>query len=382
MSTNKTESFDCLVLGLREFIEQKNKYPYPDLLRYGMNTLSLEMNKGINFPKTIGGFLQLVEEPIKDWCPNDFIPKEFDSDFGLMDEGSLSEEANDYLTEVLLEGGIPEYASAVAKQLAMDNLQFTKIIDKLRDIYSNVDTERSQQEYLLLRPFLIKNEFTTTSKIRKVFRRTKYISIEEIGELYEECPENQTYWICDLCGILTEKSGRLRGLKPNLCGNHHQDLSYVHQVTWKVDLLRIKDGIHQRVSFPGIPELNLCSALEELQAEHPEYLKEVHLYPGVDRYDLQLRFADGAVWAIDFKDVQYPYRLAKKLVALYNEGNLRYDESFYVISDRCVNNQSNYLKIARKEAKKLPKTTHILSDKVFRSKVIEKIIELQTGEIT
>ena len=378
MSSNKTEFFDYLLIGLQEYLDLDKKYPYPDLLRHGMNALSLHIKKSIPFPKTMNGFLQFVSEPVNDWCPENWIPEEFDGDFGLMDEGSLGEEANDYLG-ALLERGIPVYASTKIKQLGIDNAKFTRIFDKLREAYNEDNPEKAQQEYLIFRPFLIRNQFTTPSDIRKEFRLTKYISLEEVGELYEECESNQTYWYCDRCGILTEKYGRLKGLKPSLCGNHSKDKFYVYQVAWETGLLRIKEGIHQRVCFPGIPELNLYSVLEELQKENPYYLKEVRLYPGVDRYDLQLRFSDDTVWAIDYKDVRDPYKLAKTLKALYREGSLRYDESFYVISDRCINNYPNYIDIARKAAKSLPYETHLVSDKIFRDRVNQKIAELQKG---
>ena len=376
----KTELFDYLVISLKDFLSQEKKYPYPDLLRHAMNSLALEMKKSIPFPKTMNGFLQLLEKPVKDWCPSNFISKEFDRDFGLIDEGSLSEEANDYLHEELItKGRIPENDNSCIQQLAINNKKFISVLEKLRDVYNNIDPEQAQQEYLLFRPFLIQNQYTNLSQIRKSFLRTKHISIIEVGELYEECQENQIYWYCDRCGILTEKYGRLKGIKPRLCGNHHKNQSYVHQIKWKTDLLRIKDGIHQRVCFPGIPELNLCLALEELKEKNSNYLHQVKLYPGLDRYDLQLRFSDDAVWAIDIKDVRDPYKLAKNLQPLYSEGSLRYDESFYAISDRCIQNHPDYLEIARKAANNLPYETHLISDKVFRTKVNNKITELQKG---
>ncbi|MEG4029890.1 MULTISPECIES: restriction endonuclease-related protein [unclassified Microcoleus] len=380
VTSKKTEVFDYLVIGSKEYLDQDKKYPCPDLLRHAMNALALEMKKSIPFPKTMNGFLKLLEHPVKDWCPSHFIPEKFDRDFGLMDEGSLSEEANDYVAEVLLgKGGIPEYASASVKQLALDNSKFTTTLDKLRDVYNDIDSEIAQQEYLPLRRFLIENPYTTPSQIRKIFMRTKHISTEEVGELYEECQENQTYWYCDRCGVLTEKHGKLKGIKPRLCGNHHKDQSYVHQVEWETGLLRIKDGIHQRVCFPGIPELNLYSALAELTEKHPDCLQQVKLYPGLDRYDLQLRFSDGTVWAIDIKDVRDPYKLAKNIKPLYSEGSLRYDESFYVISDRCIANYPDYLEILRQAAKQLPNATHLVSEKSFKIRVNDKIAELQKG---
>ena len=375
-----SDKFNHLLIGVKEYLESKQKYPYPDLLHQGMNALSLEIKKTVTFPKTMQGFLKLLEEPVNDYCPPKWIPSEFDGDFGLLDMGSLSEEANDYLTEVLLAKDGMQAASTIFKQLAIDNQKFTRILDRLREAYSDDNSEQAQKVYIKFRPYLVEHQYVTGKEIGKAFRRTKYISPEDVGELYEECEADRDYWYCDRCGILTEKNGQLRGLKPKLCGNHHKDLSYVHRIKWQAGLLQIKEGIRQRVCFPGMPELNLYSALEKFQIEHPDYLKEVRLYPGVDRYDIQLRFSDDTVWAIDFKDVRDPYKLAD-LKGLYGEGSLRYNKSFYVVSDRCVINHPDYTKIVKEEAKQLPKQTQVLSDRVFRQRVQRKITQLQRGDV-
>lgn len=374
-----SDKFDYLLIGVKEYLDSQQKYPYPDLLHHGMNTLSLEIKKSVSFPKTMQGFLKLLEEPVKDYCPPKWIPSEFDADFGLLDMGSLSEEANDYYFERLEIDKIAPYASTKTKQEAIDNQKFTRILDSLREAYTKDDPEKAQEVYVKFRRFIIEHQYVAGKEIGKAFRRTKYIFPEDVGELYEECETDRDYWYCDRCGILTEKSGQLRGLKPKLCGNHHKGLSYVHRVKWKAGLLQIKEGIRQRVCFPGMPELNLYSALSEIKTEHPDYLTKVSLYPGVDRYDFQLRFSDDIVWAIDFKDVRNPYRLAKELKKLYSEGSLRYDKSFYVISDRCIANHPNYTKIVKEEAKQLPKQTQVVSDKIFRKQVQQKIAQLQKG---
>ena len=102
-----------------------------------MNALFLEIKKTVTFPKTMQSFLKLLEKPVNDYCPPKWIPSEFDGEFGLLDMGDLSEEANDYLTEVLLakEGSL-QAASTIFKQLAIDNQKFTRILDKLREAYS------------------------------------------------------------------------------------------------------------------------------------------------------------------------------------------------------------------------------------------------------
>ena len=43
MSSKKTEVFDYLLMGLKEYLDKEKKYPHPDLLRHGMNALSLHL---------------------------------------------------------------------------------------------------------------------------------------------------------------------------------------------------------------------------------------------------------------------------------------------------------------------------------------------------
>ena len=83
-----------LIIGVKEYLDSGRKYPYPDSLVNSMNLLCIEID---NFPKTMTVFLKLLEKPVKDWCPNHLIPQEFNGDFCLMDKGSLSKEANDYM---------------------------------------------------------------------------------------------------------------------------------------------------------------------------------------------------------------------------------------------------------------------------------------------
>lgn len=373
-----SETFDCLVVGLEAFLRQNTKYPYPDLLRHACNKLALKMT-AVPYPRTLNGLLVLLEKPVRTWYPLD-LPTEFDSDFGLLYDGRLNEEASRYFYEELLDRAkLPESASAVIKQIVLENFQFQRLLERLQEAYDS-DAGRAQQEYVLLRPFLIENPYTTTEQLRKAFSKTRYISIEEVGELYEDCKENGPCWNCDRCGPLSEKYGQLRGIKPSACNDHRKDLPYVRRVAWERGLRRIKFGIHWRVCLPGIPEIRLFRALEQLHKEHPEYLSAVYLYPGIDRYDIQLCFGDESVWAVDIKDYRNPYNLAPKLTSLYGEGDLRYDESFYVFPIHRLQQREDYIKILREEATALPDSTHLLSDVAFEKRVIAKIEHLRKGK--
>nr|MDZ8008236.1 hypothetical protein [Nostoc sp. DedSLP05]MDZ8100080.1 hypothetical protein [Nostoc sp. DedSLP01] len=377
----KNNEFNSLILGLAEFVRRNGKYPYPQLLCHALNKLALEVT-AVNYPRTLTGLLALLEKPVKSWYPQHLLPKEFDSDFGLLYEGGLSEEASRYLYEELLEQGkIPEFATAATKQMAIENFSFKKILESLQELYNNdSQPERIQREYVLLRRFLIEKPYTTTAQLRKVFFKTRYIHIEEVGELYEECEQDEVCWNCDRCGPLFKKYGKLRGVKPSACNDHRQDLLYVKKITWQHGLRRLKLGIHLRVCLPGIPEMRLFHTLEELQKQYPEQICSIHIYPGIDRYDLQLCFCDKSTWAVDVKDYHNPYKLAPKLTPLFSEGNLRYNESFYVIPDERLQQREDYIEILREQAKKLPNSTHLVSDTAFEQRVINKIESLKQGK--
>lgn len=369
-----SEAFDYLIVGLAEFFNQDARYPYPDLLSHACHKLALEMT-ATPYPRTLNGFMKLLEQPVRTWYPLS-VPSEFDSDFGLTYERELSEEANRYLYDELLERSQQlESAPTYVKQIALENLQFYRLLERLRESSQN-DPDRTQQEYVLLRRFLIENPYTTTDRLRTVFSTTRYLSIREVGDLYEDV-RNSRCWCCDRCGPLTEKHGQLRGIKPSICNDHRKDLLYVREIAWQRGLRRIKDGIHWRVCLPGIPEINLFNALKDLQEDYSEQLCAVHLYPGVDRYDLQLRFSDGAVWAVDMKDHRAPYRLAPELTLLYREGDLRYDEGFYVIPIHRLKQREDYIEILREEAP--TSSAHILSDETFNTRAADKLEALKKG---
>ena len=120
----------------------------------------------------------------------------------------------------------------------------------------------------------------------------------------------------------------------------------------------------------------LFRRLEELAQNSSGVLCSISLYPGLDRYDLQLSFSDGVIWAIDVKDYRNPYKLALKLSPLYSEGRLKYAEGFYVVSDSRVKPYTDYMQIVREKAK-LPANIHVVDNLEFDSWVVTKIDNLK-----
>nr|MBD2169568.1 hypothetical protein [Calothrix membranacea FACHB-236] len=233
--------FDNLVLGLAAFIRRDTRYPYPDMLRLALNKLSLDLT-AVPYPRTLTGLFSLLEKPVKAWYPKKLVPKEFDCDFGLVYEESLSEEANRYFYEELLERNkLSEFATTSTQQIAIENFQFQKILARLQELYqTDSEPERVQQEYVLLRRFLIENPYTTTAQLRKAFFQARHIEAQEVGELYDDCEVEEPCWNCDRCGPLFKKYGKLRGIKPSACNDHRQNLPYVRKMAWQQGLRRLK----------------------------------------------------------------------------------------------------------------------------------------------
>lgn len=374
-----SEIFDYLVIGLNQWLQQEHTFPYPALFQRAKNMLALKMTTP-SFPRTLTGFLSLLEQPVKNWYPLS-VPKAFDADFGVVYEGRLSEEASHYFYSELLERKkLPDFASPIIYEQAIENYQFRELLERLQ-VEHEKNPEQAQQDYVLLRSFLIENPYVTTAKLRRNFGtgKARYLKAQDVGDLYKDCDRNKVCWNCDRCGPLIEKNGCLQGCKPSFCNDHRKSLPYVNRIARKQGLRRVKQGIHLRVCLPGIHELHLFQQMQVLQQENPEQLCSVLLYPGLDRYDLQLQFGDETVWAIDVKDYRNPYQLAAKLDSIYGEGSLQYDEGFYVFPQQRVRGYDDYMQIVRAKAKKLPKKTHILSDRSFEAHVIANIKTLKQG---
>lgn len=360
--------FDRLVIGLAAF--QKSKQPYPYLLQLGLHRLSLVM--GLKYPCTEMGLMRLFEQPVSDWYP-EAVPELFDPSVGLLYDGEISEEADSYLFELLEAGSL---SSLRWQQIASENLRFRDLLQALKHV-SEKDAETAQQEYVLLRRFLIERPYTTTEALRKTFGRSKYATPAKAGEFYNNpIRETQSIWVCNRCGPLDYRHGQLRGVKPSVCNDHRKELSYVHKLKSQRDWRRLKHGLHLRVCIPGIPEVELFEALEALCDTGVPGLIQVELYPGLDRYDLRLQFSDSSVWAVDVKDYPDPTKLSCKLLPISGCGSLRYSESFYVVSQAYIEKNSLYLSTARLSADKLPKKTQLLSDAVFLQQVMRKIEKL------
>ena len=374
MSQNST-AFDGMLVGVASWLHNGQSYPFPALLQHACHMLAFHLT-AVPYPRTMPGLLHLMQEPVGTWYPLP-LPPEFDADYGLVAHGRLSEEASRYLHQDLFDGQrISHEAESTIQTIAIENVQFRRLFERLRLAYED-DPERAQKDYVQLRRFLIEHPFATTDQIRESFWDAVYLRVEQVGGLYgNDLAEGQLYWICDKCGPLVEQRGRLYGVNHRACADHLPSSEHVRHVPWRYGLRRISPGIHWRVCLPGIPEIHLFHTLDALRQHNPDHLVDVTLWPGLDRYDIRVEFADGSVWAVDVKDHGSPETLSRHLTPIYCEGMLRHDRGFYVVPSRRLS-QENYFRIAMACPHRLLSTDSLVSDTMFETAVVEYIHKLQ-----
>ena len=73
----------------------------------------------------------------------------------------------------------------------------------------------------------------------------------------------------------------------------------------------------------------------------------------MDRYDIEITFPDGTVWAIDAKAVKEPYFLKENVARDGGFPSGDYDRSFYVIPDEYAAARTDYRMIINQELVRL-----------------------------
>lgn len=382
--------FSYLVGGVAEASKKNFRYPYPLLFQQALNKLSTRQLQYGKEPFPLRDQLVLFEEPIGTWWPGP-LPEDVESNLGtsftLLYDGQPEAWVWDFLDERGAKFLSPEslqYFQADIDQSAIREVQDTcrKATPQLVDVY------------VAVRRFLIEHPATTLFEFHQALGRFPQLAMKLINSFYET-PDiferygkyDGCYWLCPYCrGILNWKDGRFpQCARHSVCGRLFPDYQGRQPLTERPDLIRLKWGLHRRVCIPGIPEIRLFDWLDNLRTQQ-RGLDLLQLWPGVDRYDLQLRFADGkTVWAIDIKDYSEPIELYQKIheQSLYDLGDLKWTQGFYIIPQYRLRWNPHYLKQFKQAAGKgkraLPANIDIVSEEQFRNRVLRKLQTFQVG---
>lgn len=356
---NNTESFIYLVFGLQAYSEVQQLH-VPDSLRRALNELAFKL--GGDFPKTLHSFMNLCHQPIATWYPDP--PPDFNAAFALLDNGKLSEEAQEFCFDLAEQMQITFSMQQDIPQTALDNLKIIQMRQRLKN-YPN--QQMAQDIYERVRSFLIEHSWASPEQLR-----AQLDIFSELREFYEDIDNPDDLVVCEHCGLLEWNNGNWRGIKPGYCSDHGSGSPHIHVVKNTGQLQRLKRGIHLRTFLPGRIELALFELAESLQDEHPDHLITIERYPGFDTYDLRLAFSNGEAWALDAKDQAQPDRLAQQIRPLYAEGSLSHDHAFYVIPDRRMN-ERDYRNTLEDRVRSHPANLHIVSLSEFQQQIEEKL---------
>jgi hypothetical protein len=328
-----SEVFLYLAGGLAEASRDHFQYPYPPVLRHALNVLSATMiRQGDALPPAMPDILWLFEQPVGEWWPGT-LPEGIEPEFTLLYDATV----DDWVWELLETHDLTASSgkSLLNFQAAIDQVA----VRELRD-FCRGNLEFLEPVYVDVRCFLVRHPHATLAQLHHLTSRLP-IPSRLVMDLYEtrEAFENHAwfdgcFWKCPHCrGILNWFEGRPRCARHSVCGRLYP--GYQGREPIEDDYpLRLKWRHHVRTCIPGIPEVDLADELKKIARKNP-LLEEVKLWPGVDRYDLYLRFSNKEVWAVDVKDYTSSITLAKRVKGqqLYRRGDLSWQRGFYVFPD-------------------------------------------------
>jgi hypothetical protein len=379
----QSDLFTYLVIGLLSHERTEIKYPYSDVLRYALNRLAAAMlQQGRRYPVTITAALELFHEPLKQWWPEATLPQSIDDEFPLLYNGSLDEQAIEHLDDI--PGAI--FASLQEIEAVLNNQAIEELIQALREIYHK-QPQRAQQAYIKVRQFLIQHPHTTNQELIRQLSDLREVDFALIQRMYEPADGNSQlmyegrHWQCPHChGVLRWSNSRPRCAKPSVCGRLYPDYAGRQPIKPNPDLLVLRWSIHARTCIPGLREIAL---FEELTSSKYSGRLDVILWPGIDRYDMQVRFSDDEKWAIDVKDYKNPYQLGQKIATdtLYDaEQELRWHQGYYVIPFYRTEHfaaDGNYLQKVTETVGKLKERTALLDEAGFKRAIDDRLKRLQ-----
>lgn len=355
-------TFLKLCLGLLSYTEEdgyKKDWPYPPGLMLAMNDLSLHMED--KFPKTWREFIAYCEKPLAVWYPNSVTVEHFGGEYQLLKAGRLTEQAQDFLNELPITLLTEQEWRGYVPQSVLDNQVLADLIHRL---HGEEDQTAAQQEYVTVRSFLIEHCWIGRRAERTLNQSgLKKERIDWIKKSFYRIGHGDL-WECDRCGVLRMEGDRLIGIKPDYCDDHREGLPHIRQIQ-EYSFLQLNNGTHLRTFIPGRAELAIFEEAERLNDEYPDCIFGVERYPSLDSYDLRVQFSD-EVWAVDVKDIADPETMAKKVKPLDNDGALTHQQGFYVIPDRRLIQQPDYLtNVRRRTAAIKPPLISLISQTEF-----------------
>jgi len=331
------KTFALIAKGLieKEQALQKEpmRYPYSKTLQHGLN-MFLAASHWAGCPADgryadEGAFLaHFVTRPVAEWFEG--WEKE------VIDSLKLEEEAF-YACGAFAWRIAPDLYIPTSDCCEFLETQERDLIDGTDEhfLYEKLKT-MSQETYCKIRRYIIEHPIITLEERRTVSRELGHdpAALEAFQFAYERVTEES--YRCPCCGW-TMAVGKY-GCRCH--STHCTDRIFELTDGMKLDLssgdlYRLKKGVMRYFAAPGKLELEIAGFCEKKKLDWS-------LWPHMDRYDVEIRFSDGEVWAIDAKAYRNPIALRCWIRQRNGFPKGDYDRGYFVIPGEYTANQKNY----------------------------------------
>ena len=207
-----------------------------------------------------------------------------------------------------------------------------------------------QDDYVYLRKYFIQHPIAGQGDLRRLKLRYSQneMALQAIENAYEEIRED--CYVCPKCGWSLKKEKSKMICQSRYCteSKPSQEELNLTKIERNDGKFRLKRGVMMYICTPGKLELEILNCCEK-------YKIKSSLWPELDKYDIEIVFDNGEIWAVDAKQVRNPYFLRANIrnAGGFPEGN--YQKALYVIPDEFKNEQTDYIKIIEAELKKIRK---------------------------
>lgn len=207
----------------------------------------------------------------------------------------------------------------------------------------------NQNEYVHLRKYFIEHPIINLEDLRtlKIMYSQNNIALQAIENAYEEVMDD--CYVCPKCGWTLQKEKIGMRCQSRSCSEAKYIKGELQSILGNSGMLRLKRGVMKYIAVPGQLELEIHNYCNKHKVESV-------LWPNMDKYDIEITFSNGNIWAIDAKAIREPHFLREQIRqdGGFPDGN--YKKGLYVILDEFADARTDYLDIINRELEKIGKT--------------------------
>lgn len=317
--------------------------PYPAPLQRGLDRLiAAQLCRALPSPQGIPDLLEWCHRPVATW--------------GL----TLRSEAV-APGERLLDAGIPP---AMCEAWACANPDVEAELSEqhlLSQVFERCIAAQRPDAYVAFRRLLIERPVLTALELQQRCNDPVLAPlIDHLHSAYEPAPRvhavDGRFNCCPSCGglLLRTASEQL------ICEEERCRVTGVcvptRSLALRDEVLWLKRGLRRFIAAPGRSELRLAARLEALGLR-------VELWPEFDRYDLRVIFPDTDIWAVDLKDWNNPFLLARRAASIPTTPP--WTRAWFVFPEHRRRERSDYLRAFRHHCRVLDARTGAAFEREF-----------------